>query len=451
MFLAVGGLAGLAPAADGRSGNSNYYAAGQNVYRISDEDDQPAAEPSVAQAVGQPQSNTYEQNALYVADGTATSGVLQTGFVTSNGSCGCGGGACGCNGGCGNSCGCDCSNNWFRLEYLGWFSRGRNTPPLVTSSAAGTDRADAGVLGLESTTILYGDDPIGTDIRSGLRATFTHLFADGCTAGTFRFWGLEDSSETFAINSGNRPIIAQPFFNTLLGIQDSLLVAFPGVSNPGSINVLSKNDIIGIDAWGSRNWYDDGCSSIDWLAGYQFTRLDDSIVINSALTAADPNGAIPVGTQISVVDAFRTQNEFHGGSIGMIGRTYRGPVQIEALAKIALGGVRQAVIINGRTTVGGTTSTGGFLAQASNIGSFERNRFAVSPELNVNLIYDLNESWRLLGGYSFIYWNNIVLAGNQLDTSLPVPFAAGGTQPEVLFQRTDYWVQGMSFGAEYRW
>src|SRR5262245_44021697 len=135
----------------------------------------------------------------------------------------------------------------------------------------------------------------------------------------------------------------------------------------------------------------------------------------------------------------------------MIGRTYRGPVQIEALAKVAIGGVRQAVIINGRTTLGGATSTGGFLAQASNIGSFERDRFAVSPELNINLIYDLNDSWRLLGGYSFIYWNNIVLAGNQIDTTLPVPFTPGGTQPELLFQRTDFWVQGMSLGAEYRW
>src|SRR5262245_24215271 len=110
MFLAVGGLAGLAQAAEpSRSGNWQYYAAGHNVYRISDDDDSQAAEAAaVAQAVGQPQSNSYDQNALYVADSSAGSGVLQTGFVTGNGDCGCGacggrmGGCCGCGRGLGH-------------------------------------------------------------------------------------------------------------------------------------------------------------------------------------------------------------------------------------------------------------------------------------------------------------------------------------------------------------
>jgi len=458
MFLAVGGLAFAAHAADHSRGASNwqYYAAGQNSYRISDDDEGQApasASPQsvVAQAVGQHQPAGQEQNALYVADNAGVgSGVQQAGFL--DGGCGCNQNNCGCgSGSCLSDClgDCDCSCNAFRLEYLGWFTRGRNTPPLVSTSPVGTARADAGVLGLTSTTVLYGNDPIGTDLRNGLRATLSHRFNDGCTWGTFRFWGIEDGSETFAINSTNNPIITRPFFNTALVIQDSFLVAFPGVTNPGSITVLSKNDLIGADAWLSRNWYNDGCSSIDVLAGYQFTRLDDSIVINSTSTSVDPAAIVPVGTVINVNDSFRTQNEFHGGSLGLIGRSYRGVVTLEALAKIGLGNMRQAVITNGSTTVGGVTSSGGIFAQASNIGTIEHNHFVYVPELNVNLLYNLNDRWRLIGGYSFIYWNNVVLAGNQINPNVPVP--AGQPPVAPKFQRTDFWVQGMNFGAEYRW
>jgi putative beta barrel porin BBP7 len=461
MFLAVGGLAFAAHAADHSRGTSNwqYYAAGQNSYRISDDDEDQAASAGpqsvVAQAVGEQQRAGQERNALYVADNSGGSGIMPTGYLDGGNGCGCNNN-CGCgSGSCLGDCWDDCSCNAFRFEYLGWFTRGRNVPPLVTTSGAGTARTDAGVLGLPTTATLYGNDPIGTNLRSGLRLTYSHLFADGMTWGTVRFWGIEDGSETFAINSTNNPIIARPFFNTALGIQDSFLVAFPGVTAPGSINVLSKNDLIGADAWASRNWYNDGYSSLDILAGYQFTRLDDSVVINSTSTSIDPAAVIPIGSTLNVVDSFRTQNEFHGGSLGVIGRSYRGVVTLEALGKIALGNMHQAVITNGSTTVtlpGGapTTSSGGLLVPASNVGTFDRNRMAFVPELNVNLLYNVNQSWRILGGYSFIYWSSVVLAGNQINTNVPVP-AANAVVPPVKIQRTDFWVQGFNLGAEYRW
>jgi hypothetical protein len=461
MFLAVGGLALAAHAADQSRGSNNwqYYAAGQGSYRISDDDDgqTPAPQSStVAQAVGQQQTTGQEKNALYVADGTGLStGIQQTNyFDTAGGGCGCNQNAC--QSSCCNDC--NCSANSFRLEWLGWFTRGRNTPPLVTTSPVGTARGDAGVLGVAGTEILDGNDPIGTDLRNGLRLTLDHLFADGITTGTVRFWGIEDGSETFAINSTNNPIIARPFFNTALPDADALLISFPGVNAGGAINVLSKNDLVGADAWISRCWYDDGCASVDWLAGYQFSRLDDSIVIDSTFTSIDPAIAlqVPVGSTINVRDSFRTQNEFHGASVGVIGRSYRGVVTLEALAKLAVGNTRQEVAINGSSSLtppGGptTTNNSGLYAQSSNIGSFSRNMFTFVPELNVNLIYNIDQSWRLIGGYTFIYYNNVVLAGNQIDQNVPVPFFAGSTSPEVKFQRTDFWAQGISLGVDYRW
>jgi len=457
MFLAVGGLACAVHAADTRdSRNWQYYAAGQSSYRISDDDEgqaAPAGQPStVANAVAQQQAG-QERNALYVADGAGVGDLAQTSFL-GGGDCGCQNqNSCGCQNNCISSCmgDCNCTCDMLRIEWLGWVNRGRNTPPLVTTSPGGTAQADAGVLGLATTTTLYGNDPIGTNLRNGGRITYSHLFNDGITTGTFRFWGLENGAETFSTTSANNPIIARPYFNTTVGLPASVLVSFPGLTT-GSINVLSKNSLIGIDAWGSRNWYNDGASSIDVLGGYQFTRMDDSVVINSALTAT--GGNFP-GQMINTLDSFRTRNEFNGGSLGFIGRSYRGPITLEALGKVALGNMRETVIVSGSTSTltpgsGTLTHPRGFLAAPSNIGSAHHDVIAYVPEINVNLLYNISPSWRAMVGYSFIYWNNVVLAGNQIDTNLQNPPAAT-PPPSPKFQRTDFWVQGISLGGDYRW
>jgi hypothetical protein len=481
MFLAVGGLAFTASAADHSRGTSNwqYYSAGENSFRISDEDeegDESAA--STASNTAQPaaaasavKQQPAERNALYVPElsGTVGTGIAPTNYLSAGGGgggCGCGPSACGCGQspcGCGGSnssladCYCDCSTNWFRFEYLMWFSRGRNVPPLVTTSPAGTAQADAGVLGAPDTTVLYGNDPVDNGIRNGGRLWFSHLFRAGINYADVRFWGVEDSSDTFT--AAGTPIIGRPFFNTTLGQNDAFLVAFPGLSQPGSIRVLSKNDLIGGDAFVRRNLWDDGCGSLDVLGGYQFTRLDDSLAISSTSTTG-PLANLPVGSQLSIFDSFRTQNEFHGASAGVLARSYRGNITLEALAKIAVGNMRQRVTIDGNSTVavaggGTTTSTGGLYALPTHIGTQERNRVAFVPELNVNVLYDLSDNWRLIGGYSFIYWSNVVLAGNQIDTNLnlsqlPGPLV-GVAQPQAKVQRTDFWIQGLNFGAEYRW
>lgn len=469
MFLAAGGLAFVANAAEtSRSTNSTSSAAAQSSFRISDDEEETVSSPAKTstKAASAVASKGAERNALYVPElsGTVGTGIAPTNYLNGGGgsSCGCGPSACGCGqnacggGGCLSDCYCDCSRNWFRFEYLMWFSRGRNTPPLVTSSPAGTPQADAGVIGapLGTTEILYGNDPIGTDIRSGGRLTLSHLFADGITYGDVRFWGVEDSSETFAITSANRPIIARPFFNTIIQANDAFLVAFPGLTAPGSIRVTAKNDLIGADAYVRRNLWDDECGSLDVLGGYQFSRLDDSLLISSSSTTVAVPG-IPGGTVLDVTDSFRTQNEFHGASAGVLARSYRGAITLEALAKIAIGSMRQQVDVQGTRSFPAGTS-GGLLALPSNIGTRDRNEFTFVPEINVNILYDLDESWRLFGGYSFIYWNNVVLAGNQIDTNvnltqLPPGPTVGPNVPAAKFQQTDFWVQGLNFGAEYRW
>jgi hypothetical protein len=67
---------------------------------------------------------------------------------------------------------------WGRSEYLLWWTRGSNLPVLVTTSQAGTPPGDSGILGRTSTSVLFGDNVVMTDARSGGRFTIGYLFND---------------------------------------------------------------------------------------------------------------------------------------------------------------------------------------------------------------------------------------------------------------------------------
>ena len=149
--------------------------------------------------------------------------------------------------------------------------------------------------------------------------------------------------------------------------------------------------------------------------------------------------------------------EFHGLHTPVFARSYRGPITLEGLFKVGLGNMNETVIVNGSTAstpLGGPTTVtpGGIFAQPSNIGSQTHNHFCYVPEINTNLLYNINSNWRAMVGYSFIYWNQVVLAGNQIDRNVNLGQATGGPQvPLPKFQRSDFWVQGISLGGDYRW
>lgn len=446
MFLVIGGLTHVAPAANPSA--SSYYATGGAHAVLSDDGEANATGEAYAAA-------RAEANALYIDQGGSGYNHQQVGYY-GGGGCDCAAPSCSSSCGSGNwACGngCECVTNTFRFEYLMWFTHARRTPPLVTTGTGGS----TGIIGDPDTTILFGDEPITDGLRSGGRLTFSHLFADGRTYGDIRFWGLEDGSDTFSRSSTGTPILAIPFFDANLSQNDVILLAAPGIATDGSVVIRSKNDVIAADAWFRQTWSDDGCDRTDILAGYMFSRIDDSLSIRTQTTFL---GGVPGDTLISTNDSFRTQNEFHGVQLGFLRTAYRGSWEVELLGKIAFGDMRQAVTVNGTSTsspAGGatTTASGGLFALPTNSGEFERHRFAVVPEVNLNLIYNINPCWRVMGGYSFVYWSNVALAGDQIDPALNLTQIGGPIQgpafPQASFARNDFWAQGLSLGAEYRW
>jgi hypothetical protein len=75
--------------------------------------------------------------------------------------------------------------------------------------------------------------------------------------------------------------------------------------------------------------------------------------------------------------------------------------------------------------------------------------------------YDLTPRWQAFVGYDCLYWNQVVRPGNQIDrnvnTSQNVLYSgtggvlAGPAAPAPLFNRTDFWAQGVNFGIEFRY
>jgi hypothetical protein len=137
---------------------------------------------------------------------------------------------------------------------------------------------------------------------------------------------------------------------------------------------------------------------------------------------------------------------------------------VEVRGKVAIGITHQEITIAGGQLVtdprGVTRSfQGGLLALSSNIGRFDRDEFAVVPECGINLGYQFTDHFRAYVGYNLLYWSNVLRPGDQIDRALDVTLipnfpvqanAADVTRPAVPFQDTDFWVQGLNFGFEFR-
>lgn len=339
---------------------------------------------------------------------------------------------------------------WARAEYLVSWRRGQDIPALVTTSTPGTVLADAGVLGLGSTQLLLGKERIDEDSTPGGRIDFGFWMPARNRGIGVRFLSLGSADSVFQFPSSADTIVARPFFHVDAGEQQSLPVNFPG-SELGSLSVLATSDVLGLDVYIRRPWRQSGNATIDFLWGYQMSRIDESLVISSSSVNQDGRNGIPVGTRLDVLDSFKTRNEFHGGMLGLLAEIEGGCWSFNMLAKVGLGNMEQKVIISGQTVItdpgGGTITQAGLLAASSNQGTGERNTFAAVPEFELRYNYHLNEAVEVSVGYSCIYWSRAVQPGNQLDLNVDV---VNGTAPVLSIDSDKYWIHALAMGISWQ-
>lgn len=403
------------------------------------------------------------------------------------GSCGHGRhcGRCGCCGG-GGPCGYlwdevhSHRRYYGRAEYLYWQGKGNPLPALVTTAPTGTPQDVAGVLGEPETSVLYGQNRATDGWRSGGRITAGMWLVDGEFLGIEgHYFALGDETDRFSASgafsqNGTGPILARPFTEieetggVVTSTPSSSLLAYPNFNDNGNIvdldGQISITSKVSTQSAGlllrkllwiefTRNW------RVDMLGGYRFFRVNDGVQIHDSWSSiGGPLGDVSFASY----DYFQARNEFHGGELGLAGTWFFGRFSLEAIGKIALGNVHQTMKIDGTSFVsaagGPYVETGAYrlLTQPTNDGRYKRDVFAVIPETNLNLRFDLTRNVRLLAGYSFIYLSQAQRSGKGINLNVN-PSQISGTlvgpaQPSFKFSNDNgYWLHGMNAGVEVRW
>jgi len=377
--------------------------------------------------------------------------------------------------------GCDCpscrhrdwrARTYVGIEYLQWYNKGRKLPPLVTTgNPVTTAFSDAGVLPNAGT--LFGGRAVGDDLKAGARLTGGFWFnADRTRGVVIRAYGTEGDSNRFGASSLGNPILAVPFIdqssNPLTSGQENALVLSyaggltPSVNQVGDVSVDSSNEIFGGDTF-FRLMMDEGCDyRIDLLGGYQMTRVNDGLVLNTRTQQLSGLGQPTFET----TDVFAAKNEYHAGLLGLMGEIYKGPLTIQMMGKVGIGNMRQTVAINGSYQITDNiglvdSGAGGLFAQNSqaptgpafNIGNHQRDLLVWSPEASVRAIYCVTDKLSVSVGYSFLYWTRMALAGDIVDRNVNRDVTFGGTylpgggpNPAFAFNDTDFWVQTIDIG-----
>jgi hypothetical protein len=347
-------------------------------------------------------------------------------------------------------------------EALFWRIQNSQIPPLLVASP--TPQPAAGVA--PGTQLLFGNTDVASQDRFGGRFTLG-WWADPCQT-----WGIEGSyfflasrGQDFTANSTPANNLARPFFNVNPAAGGTPARPVPDFEplGTGSFRASTSNELWGADIDGRFNLWR-GCQwRFDGLAGFRYLRFDEQLAINESFAGTFLLPGVGVQTVTgSLVDSFKTTNDFYGGQLGFISSWHRGCWSLDLTAKVALGDTHETVDRFGQQTalVNGVPIARpfGLLVQPSNFGSRSQDVFAVVPEVGLNLGYQLTPHLKIFGGYDFLYWSKVARVGDQVDPVLnvnsrtfPISQPVGATQPAPVLRDTSFWAQGFNVGLQFSW
>ena len=361
------------------------------------------------------------------------------------------------------------TTRWFNADYqLSWL-RGQRTQPLVTSSGSSVPLASAGVVGLNTTTVLLGGASAwDTSPSSGFRLN-TGRWLDNCWGVEVGGFLLENRANIFGAasdGSANSFALARPFTDSATGTQQAAVIALAG-SEAGSISALTRAQMWGAEGNFVFREEPGRFFQTQLRAGVRYIDYDDSILIQSTSTPLGVvsipfNGNLQVTNpdSVRVTDSFRTHNQFLGGQVGFDTSWRLGRLVFDLDAKLALGDTRQEVTVNGtsETISGGRTTNlvqGGLLANSSNIGSYSRDAFSVIPEIELKVEYRFSPTLSLFASYDALIWGDVATAGEQVPTTVDVTRvptnrffgSAGGVNPGFTMGHGNFVSQSMQLGV----
>jgi hypothetical protein len=420
----------------------------------------------------------------------------------------CGGQVCGGRGCAVGGCGFGSRPIWYvRGEYLLWWFEGASVPPLVIQ---GTPQPPDTFVEDPVPTI-YGKGRILSDPRSGYRIQLGYWFDDYGRLGIGGdYVGFGTINEHFVNSPETQTIsntigVGRPYVDAVTGQPSFEKVTYPG-GIQGTVDVDSSSEFQMAGIHIRRNlccssscdpqcgdcvtcgtgggctgggcstgcslfpFFNGGTRHVDVIYGFRWASLNENLAIQENLVAIDQDSSVyPFppnandGDTFVVNDGFSTSNRFTGGELGLIWDWEKRRWSLEIQARLAIGNTAQQARVSGSTLVNGESDDvdGGLLAQATNIGTYQRNQLSVIPQIGFTGGYNLTDRLRVTTGYTFLYWSRVVRPGDAIDPGLEVdPSLLPGADPvddriplhpQFVFRDTALWAHGINAGLDYRY
>lgn len=402
---------------------------------------------------------------------------------------------------------------WASADYLlWWFKRSPEPVPLVTS--ASFNDALPGALGQANTRVILGGRSLDGDPHSGGRfSAGWWLDADSGIGidGNYLFLATRTARASVATSGlPGGPDVAVPIFDVsgiagLSGVPGETIFILPGpfpgyivgssaaqvAAFQGAFQIASSSRLQGAEINGTALLDRRGGLRFDGLAGFRWLQLVEDF--SFAGQSSGVTGSLASGQFYNIRDQFGTRNNFYGGQLGFRARYEMDRFSVQAAARIALGATQQvAQVSGGGQTTGGnlfisTSGTanrvlpGGIFTQPTNIGHFERDVFAVAPEVMLDLGYQITSAIRVSVGYTFLYLSDVARPGDQIDRAVnitrtaladasratlgtgtgPIAFGHSGSglsprpfgpvTPAFRFHDDSFWAQGIHFDLAFEY
>jgi hypothetical protein len=335
---------------------------------------------------------------------------------------------------------------WARAELLVWWVK--NAPMPVGVVASNDLVNNSGAYGAMSGVRFALGGWLESNRNIGIEATFFSIAqrSNNLSAGS---------------DAGGNPMLAFPFNNQTPGsVGPSLMpITTPGAFS-GGINISSSLSLWGTEVNGVFCLLRTREFEFTVLAGFRYLDLIENLNIQTNSQSLADN------TLTNFNDNFATRNQFYGGQLGTRLTWQSDRLSFDIAGKVALGANHESVDVQGTTVqYPGNSFTpnvypGGFFAQPSNMGRTTANQFAVIPSVELKLSYALTPLIRVFAGYDFLYWNQVVRPGSQVDHNINLSQSvvlnngvpvSGSVSPAPMFNRTDFWAQGITLGVEFRY
>lgn len=371
---------------------------------------------------------------------------------------------------------------WLYGDYLMWWLQPASSGPalLTTGPLTSPTSLGSGILGNSGTQILAGNGNLDTGPYSGFRIGGGWVNCAGSFGvdGNFFYLGQQGIHQTFSSDGSGNPLLARPIVDARTGSETVGFVSAPNAFS-GTFHVDSSTRLFGFDANMLLPWYRySACDDQELgyyltpLAGFRYLNLYDELTLSQSSNVLPAGVAffngqpLTFGSNVSVVDNFRTTNQFYGGQIGLQGGLVWWRFTLNGTAKVALGTMREGANIGGTTTAfspllgGAQTVSGGLYALNTNSAAYTRNVLTIVPQGNLNFGVEITSQIKLWVGYTILYVSDVARPGNLIDrtvnrTQVPSsqsfnPLVPGPQRPGFSWSGTDFWAQGINVGLSLR-